>query len=136
LKITGKKKNPRHGAGQRRFEMEITGLAAVVMAMSIPLAAIYAWYRIRKLRTEERLAAIAKGVNVPVPEELPPHARSRRSGILLTSGGLGYTLTFLLLGRFQPEALPAAVFGLIPISIGIGYFVDAMFVRRELHPSA
>lgn len=116
--------------------MDPTGFAAVVMALSVPLAAIYAWYRIRRLRTEERLAAIAKGVSVPIAEELPPHARSRRSAILLTAGGLGYTLTFLLLGRFEPEAMQAAVFGVIPISIGIGYFIDAMFVRREMHPSA
>ena len=116
--------------------MEITGLAAIVLSLSIPLAMIYAWYRVRKLRTEERLAAIAKGVNLHFAEELPPHARSRRSGILLTAGGLGYTLTFLLLGHFEPEAMPAALFGLIPICVGIGYFVDAMFTRRELHPSA
>jgi hypothetical protein len=44
--------------------MEI-GLAAVVMSLLIPLAAIYAWYHSRKLRSEERLAAIAKGVPVP-----------------------------------------------------------------------
>jgi len=116
--------------------MELTGLAAIVMSLSIPLAAIYAWYRVRKLRSEERLAAIAKGVNLPFAEELPPHARSRRSGILLTAGGLGYTLAFLFLGRFEPDAMQAAVFGVIPILIGIGYFVDAMFVRRELRPSA
>jgi len=116
--------------------MEITGLAAVVLSLSIPLAVVYAWYRARKLRTEERLAAIAKGANVPFADELLPHARSRRAGILLTAGGLGYTLSFLLFGRFEPDATQAAIFGLLPISIGIGYFVDAMFTRRELHPSA
>jgi len=41
--------------------MEPIGLVAVVLSFSVPLAAIYAWYRVRKLRTEERLAAIAKG---------------------------------------------------------------------------
>jgi hypothetical protein len=114
--------------------MEI-GLAAVVMTLLIPLAAIYAWYHSRKLRSEERLAAIAKGVPVPIAEELPPHARSRRAGILLTAGGLGYVVTFVLLGRFEPEAGEAAVFGIIPLAIGLGYFVDAVLVHRELHPS-
>jgi hypothetical protein len=115
--------------------MEI-GLVAVVMSMLIPLAAIYAWYHSRKLRSEERMAAIAKGVPVPIVEELPPHARSRRAGILLTAGGFGYVLTFVLLGRFETGATEAAIFGIIPIAIGFGYFVDAMLVRRELHPSA
>ena len=115
--------------------MEI-GLAAVVMTLLIPLAAIYAWYHCRKLRSEERLAAIAKGVPVPIAEELPSHARSRRAGILLTAGGIGYILTFMVLGRFEPGAAEAAVFGIIPLAVGLGYFVDAMLVRRELHPSA
>lgn len=114
--------------------MEPIGFAAVVLAFSVPLAAIYAWYRVRKLRTEERLAAIAKGVQVPIAEDLPPHARSRHAAILLIAGGLGYTLTFMLLGKFEPDAMPAAVFGVIPVSIGIGYFVDAVLVRRELRP--
>jgi hypothetical protein len=114
--------------------MEPIGLVAVVFAFSVPLAAIYAWYRVRKLRTEERLAAIAKGVSVPMADELPPHAR--KSAILLTAGGLGYLITFLLLARYEADAAQAAVFGVIPISVGIGYFIDAVLVRREMHPSA
>jgi len=119
---------------KRRLLMEPIGFAAVVLAFSVPLAAIYAWYRVRKLRTEERLAAIAKGVQVPIAEELPPHARSRHAAILLIAGGLGYTVTFILLARFDAEAIQAAVFGVIPISIGIGYYIDAVLVRRELRP--
>ena len=116
--------------------MEPIGFAAVVLSFSVPLAAIYAWYRVRKLRTEERLAAIAKGVPVPISDELPPHARSRKAGILLTAGGLGYLITFMLLARYDSDSAQAAVFGAIPICVGIGYFIDAMLVRREMHPSA
>jgi hypothetical protein len=116
--------------------MEPIGFAAVVLAFSVPLAAIYAWYRVRKLRTEERLAAIAKGVAVPLADELPPHARSRKSAILLTAGGLGYMITFMLMARYESDAMQAAVFGVIPICVGIGYFIDAVLVRREMHPSA
>jgi Domain of unknown function (DUF6249) len=115
--------------------MEGVEIVGVVMSFSVPLALIYAWYRARKLRTEERLAAIAKGVSVPIADELPPHARSRKAGILLTAGGLGYTLAFVALARFEPDAYEAAVFGIIPIALGIGYFLDAVLVRRDLHPS-
>ena len=115
--------------------MEPIGFAAVVMSFSVPLAFIYAWYRVRKLRTEERLAAIAKGVAVPMADELPPHARSRKAAILLTAGGIGYSLAFVALSRFEPDAIEAAVFGIIPIAVGIGYFIDAVMVRRDLHPS-
>ncbi|MFZ3218051.1 MAG: DUF6249 domain-containing protein [Candidatus Acidiferrales bacterium] len=116
--------------------MDAIGFAAVVLAFSVPLAGIYAWYRVLRLRSEERLAAIAKGVPVPMADELPPHARSRKAGILLTAGGLGYLLAFTLLARYQPDAMQAAAFGLIPICVGLGYFIDAVLVRRDMHPSA
>jgi hypothetical protein len=28
------------------------------------------------------------------------------------------------------------VFGVIPICVGVGYFIDATLVRRDMHPSA
>ena len=74
----------------------LTGLAAVVMIFATPMAllAMYTFYRVRKLRTDERLAAMARGVSVPMEAELPESARSRRAGILLIAGAVGYMLTF------------------------------------------
>ena len=72
MNIPWEKQPPLCGAVKRRFEMELIGLMSVVLSLSIPLAGIYAWYRVRKLRTDERLAAIAKGVNVQFADELPP----------------------------------------------------------------
>ena len=77
----------------------IVGLAAVVMVFGIPMAAMYTFFRVRKLRSEERLAAIARGVDVPMQPELSEAARSRRSGILLVAGAIGYIVTFVLIGR-------------------------------------
>src|SRR5260370_15754546 len=68
----------------------IIGLVAVIMSLGIPLGAMYTFYRVRQLRTEERLAAIAKGVSVPMEPELSQTARSPRPGILLTSGAGGF----------------------------------------------
>src|SRR5277367_4582618 len=116
--------------------MDPIGFAAVVLSFSVPLAAIYAWYHVRKLRTEERLAAIAKGVAVPMADELPPHGGSGKAAILLPAGGLGYVVTFMLLARYESDAMQAAVFGVIPIFVGLGYFLDAVLVRRDMHPSA
>lgn len=115
--------------------MNVVALVAVVMAFLVPLAAIYAWYQTRRLRTSERLAAIEKGVAVPMAEELPPHARSRKAAILLTAGALGYMLTFAMLASFEREAFEAAVFGILPLALGIGYFIDSKLVRRDLHPT-
>ena len=110
---------------------DIIGLAAVVMSLGIPIAALYTYFRVRKLRTEERLAAIARGVSVPMEPELSQAARSRRSGILLVAGALGYMVTFGLIGRIEPDAWVAAAFGAIPLAVGIGCFIDATLVRRE-----
>ena len=74
----------------------IVGLAAVIMIFGIPMAAMYTFYRVRKLRTDERLAALARGVDVPMQPDLPEGARSRRFGILLTAGAIGYMATFAL----------------------------------------
>jgi Domain of unknown function (DUF6249) len=109
----------------------IVGLAAVVMVFGIPIAAMYTFYCVRKLRTEERLAALARGASIPMEPELSEGARSRRSGILLIAGALGYIATFSLIARDNPDAWTAVAFGAIPLAIGLGYFVDFALIRRD-----
>jgi len=91
---------------------------------------MYTFFRVRRLRSEERLAAIARGVDVPMQPELSVAARSRRSGILLVAGAVGYIVTFVLIGR-QPDAMIAATFGVIPLAIGLGFFFDHALIRRD-----
>ncbi|MGC2552464.1 MAG: DUF6249 domain-containing protein [Candidatus Sulfotelmatobacter sp.] len=109
----------------------LVGLAAVVMSLGIPMAAMYTFFRVRKLRSEERMAAIARGVEIPMQPELSESARSRRSGILLVAGAIGYIATFVLIGRVEPDAMIAATFGIIPLAVGIGFFVDHALIRRD-----
>lgn len=111
----------------------LTGLAAIVMIFGMPTAAIamYTFYRVRKLRTEERLAAIQRGVAVPMEPELSEAAHSRRSGILLVAGSIGYMLAFTILARYEPDAMEAAAFGAIPFTLGLGFFIDAALIRRD-----
>ena len=113
----------------------IVGMVAVIMVFGIPIAAMYTYYRVRKLRTEERLATIARGVSVPMEPELSQAARTRRSGILLVSGAVGYTIAFALIARAEPDAWIAAAFGVIPFAVGVGCFLDSALVRRDLHAS-
>jgi Domain of unknown function (DUF6249) len=109
----------------------IIGLVAVVMSLGIPLAALYTFYRVRQLRTEERLAAIARGATIPMEPELSEGARSRRSGILLVAGAVGYIATFSMIARANPDAWNAVAFGAIPLAIGLGYFVDYALIRHD-----
>ena len=112
---------------------EITGLAAVIMFLGFPTAALgmYTFYRVRKLRTEERLAAMQRGVTIPMEPELSESARSRRYGILLVAGAVGYMLAFTIIARFERDALMVAAFGAIPFTLGLGYFLDSALIRRD-----
>jgi hypothetical protein len=112
---------------------DLIGLAAVVMSLGIPLAAMYTYYRVRRLRSEERLAALARGVNVPLQPELSEAARSRRAGILLTAAAIGYMVTFILIARVEYDAWMAAAFGAIPLAVGLGFFLDSALIRRDQH---
>jgi Domain of unknown function (DUF6249) len=115
----------------------VIGLVAVVLTCGLPVAALYTYYRVRKLRSEERLAALAKGTDIPMEPELSQFARSRRAGILLTSGGLGFMIMFAAIARIvnEPETLVAAAFGILPLAVGIGYFLDAALIHRDLKAS-
>jgi uncharacterized protein DUF6249 len=122
-----------------RTTMEgLTGLAAVVMFLAMPTAivGIYFWYRVRKLRTEEHLAAIQRGVAVPIEPDLSQAASSRRAGILLVAGAVGYMVAFTIVARVEPDAQIAAAFGAIPFTLGLGYFLDSALIRRDTRASA
>jgi uncharacterized protein DUF6249 len=112
----------------------LIGLVAVILSLGIPLAGMYTYFRVRKLRSEERLAAIAKGVNVPMEPELSHPARSRRAAILLISGALGCIIAFGLIAQIQrePETWTAATVPVIPLAVGLGYLLDFTLLRRDL----
>jgi hypothetical protein len=130
---------PQHAAEQGKSSKEhlmggdVIGLVAVVLTCGIPLAGMYTFYRIRKLRTEERLAALARGAQIPVEQELSPFAKSRRWGILLVSTGLGFFLMFAMIAQFasEPQTMVAASFGILPLVIGLGYFLDATLIHKD-----
>ena len=114
---------------------EMIGLVAVVLSLGIPMALMYTYYRVKKLRVEERMAAVARGVAVPFEEPLPPAARSRKAAILLITGAIGFIACFGVIAgiEHEPETWSAAAIGLIPLCVGIGYLIDYTFARREAH---
>lgn len=115
----------------------LTGLAAVIMIFGMPTAVLgmYTFYRVRKLRTEERLAAMQRGVSVSMEPDLTEAAHSRRAGILLIAGAVGYMLTFTLIARVEPDAQTVGAFGAIPFAFGLGYLLDSRLIRRDARAS-
>src|SRR5438093_12573492 len=114
---------------------ELIGLVAVTLGMGVPLGALYTYYRVRKLRSEERLAAIARGVDIPMEPELNQAGRSRRAGILLVSGAVGFIVAFGLIAQIQADRdiWTVAALGIIPLAVGLGYFVDWKLIHRDAH---
>lgn len=110
----------------------IIGLVAVTLFFGIPLAAMYTYYRVRKLRTEERLAAIARGANVQMEPDLSEAAHSRRWGILLAAISLGYMAMMALIARSEPDAGTALAVGIVPLAAGLGFLLDFALIRRDL----
>ncbi len=112
------------------------GLVAVTLFFGIPLAAMYTYYRVRKLRTEERLAAIARGANVAMEPDLSEAAHSRRWGILLVAISLGYVAMMALIARTEPDAWQAAAVGIVPLAAGLGLLLDFVLIRKDLKSAA
>jgi peptidoglycan/LPS O-acetylase OafA/YrhL len=117
---------------------DFIGLVAVIMSLGVPLAAMYTYYSVRKLRTQERLAAIARGTDVPMVAELSESARSRRWGILLCSGAVGFIIAMGLIATIERErdTWTAAAVAIIPLAVGLGYFLDSTLIRRDANPAS
>jgi len=114
----------------------IIGLVAVTLFFGIPLAAMYTYYRVRKLRTEERLAAIARGADVPMEPDLSAAAHSRRWGILLAAISLGYMAMMAIVARSEPDAAKALAIGIVPFAAGMGFLLDFALIRKDLKAAA
>ena len=124
-----------------------------VVAMLIPIVAIIGgiWSQMHssRLKADQRMAMIARGMSTAEIEKLlgtpgedmrPPKdplrslSNARRAGIVLVSIGIGLIVFFLLLTAILHvhEVLSGAAAGLIPLAIGIGFFVDYHLQKREL----
>jgi len=103
----------------------------------------------RRIKSEERIAMISRGVPLaeiekvmgagneekpPVKDPLRSLGNARRAGIVLVSVGVGLILFFLVLTEILHvrEVLSGAAAGLIPLAIGIGFFIDYNLQKREL----
>jgi hypothetical protein len=100
----------------------------------------------QRLKTEQRLAMLARGMSAgdiervlsaegkSAKDPLQGLASTRRTAIVLISTGVGVMLSFLVLAWIvnDHEVLSGGAFGLIPLSIGVGFFIDYMMQKREL----
>ena len=130
----------------------IVPVAVFAMVLGIVIVSNIANYHTRKLKSEERMAAIAKGIPLPPEtdtelnalghlervsseEERASRARGLRTGgIVCVSVGVGLSIFGLLLAWIVQEhdVLVVAASGLIPLAIGVGLLVDYSLRARPV----
>ncbi|HEX4576310.1 MAG TPA: DUF6249 domain-containing protein [Edaphobacter sp.] len=130
------------------FSPFIVGVAGCMVAIVAIVAGIWLEGHKRRIKSEERMAMLARGVPIieiekmldagdekpPVKDPLRSLSNARRTGIVLVSVGIGLTLFFVTLSYIVQErdVLAGAAVGIIPLAIGIGFFIDYHLQKREL----
>jgi hypothetical protein len=128
------------------FVIPVAGCLVAVVAI---VSGIWLDAQKRRLKSEERMAMLARGVPLAeiekmlgagneekpsVKDPLRSLGNARRTGIVLVSVGAGLILFFLVLTAILHvrEVLSGAAAGLIPLAIGVGFFIDYNLQKREL----
>jgi Domain of unknown function (DUF6249) len=127
----------------------IVPLGAFAVAIVAVVAGIWSQAHAVRVKAEQRLAMLARGMSIADIEQLLGSGQdekkapkdplrslgnARRAGIILVSIGVGLMLFFVALTAIigEHEILSGAAVGLIPLAIGIGFFVDYNLQKREL----
>jgi hypothetical protein len=131
------------------FSPFIVPVAGILVAIVAIVSGIWLDAHKRRLKSEERIAMISRGVPLadiekvlssgnedkpPVKDPLRSLGNARRTGIVLVSVGVGLTLFFVTLSYIlrERDVLSGAAVGIIPLAIGIGFFIDYNLQKREL----
>jgi Flp pilus assembly protein TadB len=135
------------------FSPFIVPLGAFMVAIVAIVSAAASKAHARRMRAEQRMVMLQRGMSIEqIDQVLQPESAeeaeeiprakdpirslgyARRTGIVLVSVGLGIILFGLLLTVIVQvrEVLTVAAAGLIPLCIGIGFFVDYNLQKREL----
>jgi len=136
------------GAGEIARSPFIVPVAGCLMILGIVAVTSWSGARSRELESQERLAAIAKGlVPPPTAAELAltrgprpssnafrRRANIRLAGIILIASAVGIALFFTILWAVERDRdiLCGVACALIPFGIGAGFLIDARIQSREI----
>jgi hypothetical protein len=126
----------------------IVPVAGCAMIACIVIASTAAATRKREIESQERLAAIAKGIMPPpthaelemtrvqpVSNATRRYTNIRLTGIIMVGGAIGVILFFCVLSSIlgEREVLAGAACGLVPLGLGIGFLIDANLQKHALN---
>ncbi len=127
----------------------IVPIGAFTMTLGIVIAGVVSHSHNRRLKAEQRIAMVQRGMPVheierllgtreeedkPVKDPLRSLGNARRAAIILLSSGIGITIFFIVLSYIlrERDVLTGAAVGIIPAAIGIGFFIDYYLQKREM----
>jgi len=130
----------------------IVPVAALFLAAVAVVSAAVSKAHARRIKAEQRMAMVARGMKAEDiamlldqnSEELDARTAThrdplrrlqsaRRTAIILSSVGLGAILFFVLLVHIEGdhEIYSGAAAALVPLAIGIGFFIDYRLQKRD-----
>jgi hypothetical protein len=124
-------------------------LGAFAIAIVAIISGVMGEAQRRRLKAEQRMSMVARGMSAEdidkllggvnddarrVKDPLRSLANTRRTAIVLISTGFGLILFSLALAMIvgHHEVLSAGAAGLIPLAIGVGFFIDYNLQKRDL----
>jgi len=133
------------------FSPYIVPLGAFLVAIVAIAGGIWGQAHARRVKAEQRMAMLARGIPLAEVEAVlskdreteeqhaPPDpmrrlGNARRTAVVLISVGMGLMLFFIVLEIIlgvRPVLAGAAV-GLIPLAIGVGFWIDYNLQKREM----
>jgi hypothetical protein len=131
----------------------IVPVAGVVWLTIMGISSMVGKAHSQRLKADQRMAMLQRGMSaeqiaqILQPEEsgecgqgartkdpLRSLANARRAGVVLVSIGIGLSIFGFVLSTILQvrEVLAVSATGLIPLAIGVGFFVDYSLQKREL----
>jgi len=125
----------------------IVPVASFIMVLGIVAVGAWSNSRKREMESQERLAAIAKGLVLPptaaeiaATQGRPAislvrrRANIRLSGIVLLGAAAGIALFFIALASILQErdVLCGAACALVPFGVGVGFLIDTRIQSKEI----
>ncbi|HEU4515816.1 MAG TPA: DUF6249 domain-containing protein [Steroidobacteraceae bacterium] len=114
-------------------------ILGIVLGVGVAVVAIVTSHREKQKRAElrhrERLAAIEKGIELPLDPD--PDAEPKKSGSSLKTGLINLFLGIVLyIAIAEVAGDDVALFGLIPAAIGVGSLISYFVEGRRKNGSA
>jgi len=131
------------------FSPFVVPVAIFAMIAILGIGGMVSGYHEKKLKVEQRMAALQRGIPLEQIEKIFGDAEraeqergdplrsmrnARRAALILIAGGVGIIFTCLLLTVILEvrQILAGAAGGLIPVAIGIGFWIDYKIQAREM----